>query len=349
MIQLRADKIWAGASVVFIFVLLFPGRAFPDLDEQITDNYPAAEDSAVKIVQESRNKERLVDDLGVNIFLDIQQGYDNNVDLDSKRHKDGFLQSSASVDISYKEIDKIKLKAGTDIFSIAYYNRNINNLFNLSPYIGFDWTILPGLVSRNRLTYDYFSYPNDKESTYNGLNMSTFLRHFVLDNFYQEIGFETIMRWYPDRKIYTSSGWPDSKDRADDRYRIKYNIGYYSERFFLRVSNEMRRADSNDMYQDYYDYWMYRLRPSLMYFFTEKLYTDISFLYKYTKYDDRRSTESNEVREKDHTYMLSAALYYDINRNLTLGFTYSYTENRSNDPFQKYSGSVVSGGIYYNF
>ena len=219
----------------------------------------------------------------------------------------------------------------------------------MAPFVGFDWEILPGLVSKNRLTYDYFSYPNEKESTYNGLIMSTFLRHFVLDNFYQEIGFESITRWYPDRKIYLSNGRKDNEDRKDDIYRIKYNLGYYSEKFFVRLSNELRRGDSNDMYQDYYDCWIYRLRPSLMYFFTSNLYSDISFIYKYTNYDQRRSTEDINTREREHTYMLNISLYYDINKNVTLGVTYSYSENKSNDPFQKYSGSVISGGVYYNF
>lgn len=43
-----------------------------------------------------------------------------------------------------------------------------------------------GLISKNRLTVNSFSYLNEKESTYRGLNVSRVLCHFVLDNFYIE-------------------------------------------------------------------------------------------------------------------------------------------------------------------
>jgi hypothetical protein len=76
---------------------------------------------------------------------------------------------------------------------------------------------------------------------------------------------------------------------------------------------------------------------------------DVSLVYRYMRYKDRRSTEDTGRRERDHTYIFNSSLYYDLSDNFTLGVTYSYSENVSNDPFQDYSGSVISGGIYYNF
>ena len=106
---------------------------------------------------------------------------------------------------------------------------------------------------------------------------------------------------------------------------------------------------TTDKFQEYYDYWVYRLRPSIMFFFTEKFYTDLSFIYKHTNYKDRRSTEEAGRIEKDHTYIVNSSWYYDLTDNISLSVTYSYSENVSNDPFQKYSGSIISGGIYYSF
>lgn len=330
--------------------VLFFGRVLSfAVDEQILDRYPSAEP---KPSQEEREEEFYYPEerrLLINGFINLQQGYDNNVDLDSKRHKDGFLQSTSNVDITYRQAENLHIKMGMDSFKAVYYNYNRNNLFDMAPYVGFDFEPIPGLISMNRFIFDYFWYPNQKEDTYKGIVLSTYLRQYILDELYHEVGYEYLRRWYPDQKTYLSSGLQSGEDRADDRYRVKYNIGYYANRFMLRLSNEYSKNDSNDSYQDYYDYWLYRVKPSVMFFFTQKLYTDVGIIYKYTHYKDRRSTDDSGKRERDNTYILTSSLYYDITRNLTLGVTYSYSENHSNDPFQKYSGSIVSGGLYYNF
>jgi len=340
-------------SVIFLTIicLAYMPSAHAALDETVTDKYPSAGPTPQQA--ERMEKEEyaygIKDRVSVSGFADIQQGYDNNVDLNSKRHKDGFLQSSASVDVTYEQTDDLKFKAGLDKFSTIYYKYNANNLFDLSPYVGVDYQILPNLVSKNRFIYDYFWYPNYKESTFSGIVLSSYLRHFISRDLYHEIGYEYLKRWYPDQKTYLVNVRKGDDDRIDDRYRVKYNIGYYGRRFYVGLSNEYSWNDSNDTYQDYYDYWTYRVRPTFMYFFTEKIYTDLSLIYKHIHYKDRRSSEDVNKLVRDNTYILSTSLYYDITKALTLGMTYSYSENTSNDPFQKYSGSIVTGGLYCNF
>jgi len=336
---------------VFIFLSLFLwclSSSFA-LDEQITDKYPVEEPSSP---QEERTREPgYQPDRRVNItgFAGILQGYDNNVDLDSERHNDGFNQGIANVDVTYEQTKDLKLKAGVDVFELIYYKYNIDNLSDISPYTGVDLELTPGLVSRNRFAFDYFSYPNRKESTFAGITLSSYLRHFILEDIYHELGYEYLYRWYPDRKITLGSLETGDDDRVDGRHKTKYNIGVYSTRLFVKLSNEISWNDSNNGYQNYYDYWLYRVKPSVMFFFTDRFYTDVSFVYKYTHYNDRRSTENSTRVVRDHTYMANTSFYYDISRNVTFGLTYSYSENQSNDPFQKYSGSILSGGIYYSF
>ena len=325
--------------------------AYAALDETVTDKYTSAGPAPQQVEKKDKEEEvyGMKDRVGVSVFADVQQGYDNNVDLNSKRHKDGFLQSSASVDVTYEQTDDLKFKVGFDNFSTVYYKYNSNNLFDFSPYVGLDYQILPNLVSKNRVIYDYFWYPNYKESTFSGIVLSSYLRHFITRDIYHEIGYEYLKRWYPDQKTYMVNVVKSGKDRIDDRYRVKYNVGYYGTRFFVGVSNEYSRNDSNDTYQDYYDYWTYRVRPTVMYFFTEKIYMDLSFIYKRIHYKDRRSSDDATLVVRDNTYIVSTSLYYDITKAITLGMTYSYNENTSNDPFQKYSGSIVTGGLYYSF
>jgi hypothetical protein len=323
--------------------------SFCAIDEEVIDKYPSAEPSPRQQEREQAFIPALGKRLEVTGFVDVQQGYDNNTDLDSKRHKDGFFQTMANLDVTYKAADSLDLKTGVDVFDTIYYNYNINNLLDVAPYVGFNYELIPGVISRNRFIFDYFAYPNEKESTYAGITLSSYLRHYIVEDIYHEGGFEYLRRWYPDRKSFLSDATKSNEDRVDDRYRVQYNIGVYSKRFLVKLSNEFSWNDSNDLYQDYYDYWLYRLKPSVMFFFTDRFYTNVSLTYKYTDYKDRRSTEDASRKERDHTYILNASLYYDISKNITVEATYSYSENVSNDPFQKYSGSIISGGIYYSF
>lgn len=346
------------ASKIFIFLFIFltaslwsfsPSFA---IDEEVIDRYPSAEPPPQEM-EKREEKEHVFykpkERLEVTAFADVQQGYDNNVDLDSEHHRDGFLQGMANLDIGYEAMDNLKLKGGIDIFETIYYKYNVNNLSDISPYAGFDLEISPEIISRNRFIFDYFAYPNEKESTYAGIALTSYLRHYISEDIYHEGGFEYLRRWYPDRKRFLSTAVKGNKDRVDSRYRVKYNVGVYTERFLVKVSNQLSYNDSNDLYQDYYDYWMYRLKPSVMFFFTDKFYTDVSLIYKYTWYRNRTTTQDASKKERDNTYMLNTSLYYDISKNITFGVTYSYSENVSNDPFQKYSDSIVSGGIYYSF
>ncbi len=336
-------------ALIFLMVLSFAAPSFA-VDQDIIDAYPTAAPSPQQQVKEDEDllaeiKKRF----DMSAFLDVQLGYDNNVDLDSKRHKDGFQQSTANVDLTYRAMDRLNLKAGTDVFETIYFKYNRNNIVDVAPYAGFDLYITPDLISRNRFIFDAFVYPNEKESTYYGIALSTYLRHYFYHDVYQELGFEYLKRWYPERKTFNSAGRRCDKDRIDDRVRVKYTVGAYFDRAFLRVSNEYSGNDSNDDFQQYYDYQVYRLRPSVMFFFTDDIYTDVSLVYKYTRYKDRRTTEDPGQRESDHTYIFNSSLYYDITKNLALGVTYSYSENASNDPFQKYSESIISGGVYCSF
>ncbi|MFC1548900.1 hypothetical protein ACFL5E_02965 [Candidatus Omnitrophota bacterium] len=333
---------------ILLTIALFCSHSSFAVDQDVQDRFAVAP-SPEEIAKQEDYVSEITDRLDISAYVDIQMGYDNNVDLNSKRHKDGFQQLTGNVEATYSLLDNLDLKAGTDIFETIYFKYNRNNIMDVSPYAGFNLLITPDFIWRNRIKFDSFNYVNEKESTFQGLVLTTYLRNYFLEEVYQEVGFEYLKRWYPDRKTFNSDARRCDKDRIDDRFRIKYTVGAYFERAFLRVSNQISSNDSNDNFQQYYDYWLYRLRPSIMVFFTDNFYTDVSLVYRYWRYKDRRSTEDPGRRERDHTYIFNASFYYDITENITLGATYSYSENVSNDPYEDYSGSIISGGVYYSF
>ena len=314
--------------------------------DDTADRFPTAIEPFREEAEEVRDYYAFLKDrLAFSFYIDVQQGFDTNVDLDSKKHSDGFIQSVGNAEVGYKVLDTVTLKGGLDIFETIYYTYNDNNIFDTAPYVAVDWQVYPGFTWKNKVLYDYYWYPNDRRSTYSGAEYHTYLRHFVTETIYHEPGYEYIHRWYPDRKVSKNDGSIDNADREDSRHKMKWTVGVYFPNSLIKVSNEFYHNDSNDMFQDYYDYWVYRLRPSAMYFLTDSLYVSASFVYKLISYDDRRSTQNQAAIVHDDTYIATGSVFYDVTKNFTLSFTYSYSENQSNDPFQKYSDSIVSGGL----
>lgn len=341
-----------GCALVFFLFFFFADKCF-SLDEQVTDKYQATKSqSAVKMDRAMRKTPPTTkkSPLKIKVSVDAKQGYDNNVDLDSQRHADGFFQNITDLDAVYTVNKKVKLKAGIEIFDTIYYKYNVDNLLDVVPYVGFEWEIIPGVKWINKCVYDYFDFPNKKQNTYSGLEVRTYLRHQISKKIYHEVGYEHQNRWYVNNPTVGSDLRTTSENRADERNLIKYSVGtFWGKKFMLKLSNELYRNDSNYEYQEYYDYWVYALRPFAMYFFTDKFYTSGGFAYKYRDYKDRRSSEDINKKTSENTFLYNAGFYYDLTKNLTLEFMYSYSENDPSDPYYKYSGSVVSGGVYYTF
>jgi hypothetical protein len=321
-----------------------------ELDEELVEKYPSASPAPVVADRLKKRKVESEEKLKIYPTAYLLQGYDNNVNLNADRDKDGFLQSLQAVDYSYELLKGFKIRSGIEFFELIYYNYNTNNLFNMVPYVGFDWEFLPGLVLKEKVIYDYFAYPNYMESTYSGLEFSNYLRHYVTKDIYHEFGYVNIQRWYPEQKIYFTNFLKGDGDRRDARDSLNYNAAaYIGNRLYIKVRNEFYRNDSNEVFEDYYDYWAYRLSPSVIYFFTEKLYAEAGLVYKYRSYKDHRSTDDIEKKVRENTFTYNLSLYYNFMKNLAVGATYSYVENYPNDPFYEYSGSQITGGIYYTF
>ena len=338
-------------SIVIAVLMFFSVPEVRAVDEQITDRYPSATPAPKQRIKEAKEEIAYTPEKRTKIsgYIDVQGGYDNNAGLDPERYEDGFIQTTANVDIAYEQTENLKIRTGLDLFNSLYFNYNRNNLLDTSPYIGFDYKFAPNIISKTRFIFDYYWFPTEKEDTFYGPQVSTSLRHYFANSLFQEAGFEYLWRWWQKQKIILSDLSDGAKNRYDNRYRVQYTLGHYTDRYIVKLKNEFSQNFSNYEYQDYYEYWRWRIKPSVMYFFTKKFYTDLNLIYRYTNYRGRVATDNPGEKVYNNTYILNATLYYDFTEDLTLGVTYSYSENRSNDPYEKYSGSIVTSGVYYSF
>jgi len=332
-------------SFIVLFAICFSVQAFAIEKDILEDKFAAS----VRPEQEAVAPLQKLDDFNYFYTMDLHLGYDNNVDLDPARNEDGFLQASVNADISYEKFDGLTLIGGLDFFNVSYRKYVESSLVNLNPYMGFDWELAPNFIWKNRVALDWFLYPKDSNSTYLAGELSSYLRQLINEFFYHEFGYEFIYRWYGDNKVLLQNRLRGTDERMNARNKIRHNIVANFDNFTASLANEFYINDSNYDYQDYYDYWVYRIRPSITYYLSDEFYVNASFTYRYTDYKNRNNSEDSNKRVHDNTYIATASVYFDLTEEFTMGITYSYRENRSNDPIQKYSGSTVSAGVYYTY
>lgn len=288
--------------------------------------------------------------IDLDLFGGIIQGFDNNIFLDPSRTRDAFLQNAVAGDLTYHCTDDIRLNLDADIVNILYYRFNDNNLLDIEANPGIELDFLEDYLT---LTADYkfewLFFPYDEEGSYISNQYSMFLQNNICEEFYHKCGFRLEYDHFTDGKANGSNNVKTDDLREDMCYTGEYELGIYLWDFIkIKENIQAYRNDSNNQYYDYYDYFAFRAKTSVVAIFTEKLYSVTSFTYTRKLYDDRLSTENN-VHQKDNLYVFNMSLLYELTPSFTLAAGYSYRENTSNEPLEKYSGSVCTVGLYYTF
>jgi len=286
----------------------------------------------------------------LSIMAGAMQGYDNNVFLDPRRDKDAYLETSVSVDTGYRYTKDIRMNMDFDIYDITYYNYTDNDMYDMSLNPGFEMDFLDDrLTFQPEYMIDWTWFPHDSNASFYSHKVSLFMKNKVFKKFYQRIGARLEYRNYTGRKTYGPNAVKKSELEVHQRYTGEYEFNFtITKKIRLRQNLQGYRNDSNNQYYDYYDYNAFRSKTTLTVFFTDKLYSITGFTYTRKKYDDRLSTK-DDVHQKDDLFLFSASVFYDITASFTLNASYSYRENVSNEPLEKYSGSLMSIGLYYVF
>lgn len=288
--------------------------------------------------------------IDLDLFGSVIQGFDNNIFLDPSRTRDAFLQNTLAGNLTYNLTDDIRFNLDTDITNILYYRFNDNNMLDIGGNPGIEFDFLDDyLTLETDYKFEWVFFPYDEDGSYLSHQISSFLKNNVCEEFYHKGGFRLEYRHYTDRKAYGSNKVKKSDLRDDFRYTYEYETGLNLLDFVkIKENLSFYRNNSNDQYYDYYDYYAFRTKTSLITIFTEKFYSIMSFAYTRKLYDDRLSTEDS-THQKDNFYVFNTSLLYELTPSFTLATGYSYRENTSNEPLDKFSGSVWTVGLYYTF
>jgi hypothetical protein len=282
-------------------------------------------------------------------LVSVSQGYDNNTYLDSARKGDSFTQTYFKSIFTSPLNNKLDAILSYELMSLVYSEQKTLDLVTNRFNIGVDRKINKDLNFTANYYLDLFEYINTGNDDFveNGLEFK--LKQNLPLKSYHSLGYGLSVPAYSERLIRTNEGLDSDKKRDDIRNTVGYEIGKYFEKDLFKVSYEYYNNNSNEPYLKYYDYDSYKIGASLTHIFNDKFFAYLSLSRKYRDFRSRTLSLDANFKEWDRTYLLSSALYYNLNKSLTLGLSYSYRENGSNEPLENYSGSIVSLGTYYRF
>jgi hypothetical protein len=215
--------------------------------------------------------------------------------------------------------------------------------------MGFEGRLPWGVTANVYNDVELMEYQNNDNGEYIGDKAGLLLKQKLPNNFFHSFQYEYYYKNYSDRKAFNGWGGFSDSDRVDNRNTIDYSLGVYLKKSMLKVFGEYFLNDSNSTYLNYYDYESEKLGSSFIYLLTDKLSAYASYYRQFRNYSARTIPGDPTDKEHDRGWVTAASLYYDMTKSATLGLNYSYRQNKSNNPSQKYSGSITSLGLYYRF
>jgi hypothetical protein len=288
--------------------------------------------------------------IDLDFFAGVLGGFDNNVDLDSDRKKDALTEVSLNTEATYNYTDDLRIRLENYTTNVMYFNINEANLIDMYNEFAMETDLLDDLLKFGaEYALEFVVFPNDEDGSFHSNHVRPYIRHNITPYLYHEFDYKFLYKWYEHDKTIHADGYRTSNRRRDERHAIDYVAGVYiGDKAMLKTKIELYHNNGNYEYRKYYDYWLFKIKPSVTVKVTDRLYASSSFAYQQRRYDGRLSSEDDE-HVFDDTFVYNASLLYDLTKSFTAVVNFSYRENASNEPLQRYSGSLVTAGLYYSF
>jgi hypothetical protein len=244
---------------------------------------------------------------------------------------------------------KTRIEASYEIMSLLYADESDLDLLRNSVSFGIEHSLNSKVTVSTGLNLDAVNYVNYGHDDYYEPDVFVKVRQSLPDKFYHSLAYDLAYQTYPTWLTATVEGPESDEKRADFRNTFLYEVGKYFEKDLAKVYFEFFRNTSNVRFLDYYNYQSYKLGSSLTHIFNDKIMGYLSGYWQCRPFSGRTLINDAGRHERDYTYVLSAAGYYTLNRSTTVGLSYAYRQNNSNEPTEKYSGSLISATAYYRF
>ena len=234
-----------------------------------------------------------------------------------------------SADIGYRLANQTYMEQ-TDL---STFDHVWNAILKYYPFDSHLLMLQPGIE------YDWLTYPLDETATYEDIRTFTKFKHYVGKEWHYGGKYEHSSKVYSD-KLARDINKVDilGEARSDERNTVElYLQRYLGKKYSAKLRGKVYRNNSNDKYQEYYDYDGYRGYFTLAGSFLkdDKLY--VTFTPDFEKKSYHHRVADNTARE-DRVTQYKVDMYYTFTKNWELSYLLT----------RKFSSSNASGGEFDN-
>jgi hypothetical protein len=284
------------------------------------------------------------------VLTAVTAGYDDNAHLDSKRDSDSYMQEFVRASWTSDTTEKTFGTVEAEIMNLMYAGQSDLDLFRTGFRAGVDHSLSKNLSVYLGYNLDSIDYINNGQNDYYENALSTKLTQRFDNKIFHSFLYSPAYRNYNKRYIRLVSGASNfEKDRADLRNTLEYEVGKFFTKDLVKLNFQYFNNNSNDPYLNYYDYDSYRVGASLTHLFSEKISGFLSAWNQYRFYRSRSLINDAGRHQRETTFLMTSSLFYTVNKSLAFGLSYTYRQNYSNEPVDRYSGSLTSASVYYKF
>jgi len=194
-------------------------------------------------------------------------------------------------------------------------------------------------------------YPDNKSLTTKENKLFLNTKHNFWENWSQELNFEETRTKNNNNRL-ARDGVGDDRlgvPLKKRKYSVEYILGFpflYETSFKLKQIGQ--RQTSNDAFTDFYDYYSYAVTSELGRSFSEKIYAKASLSYEQKDYSTR-TVSDHQLAQEDRTYTQRVTLFYFLEKDWLINYTWARTKVDSNDPIYDYEKMSHLIGAYYSF
>jgi len=283
----------------------------------------------------------------------IHYGYDNNVNADVSFEGGLFVRNymalnwlpslnkfiAGNVGIWYLRDNYV------DDQDVTFQMSAGNASFQWNPFGNNTLEIKPG--------YEWIDthYPNNESlaTKENKLFLNT--KYTFWNNWYQELNYENLRTHYNNNRLARDGNGDNlidshlRKRRHSIEHILKFPF-FYNSSFKLKQNGQ--KQTSNDAFTDFYDYYSYKVTTEIGKSLTDKIYGKASLSYEQKDYS-QRTVSDIEVAQEDKTYQQKMTLFYFLNNDWLMNYTWTRTKVDSNSSIYDYEKMTHLIGAYYSF
>ena len=275
-------------------------------------------------------------------------GYDNNAYLDPRRDGDAYTQQYFRGTFASPLSKQTEFSFDYEFMNLMYSGESKLDLTSNRIHTGMEHKLTKDIRVSGGYGFDIVEYINTGTDDYVEQMIDVKLSQNLPQKMFHSIRYDGSYRNYDKRLNRGPDGITGTKKRDDARNTVTYEVGKFLNKDMLKFNLEYYNNNSDEKYLNYYDYDSYRFGSSLTHLFTDKVFGYISAS-RQLRYYRSRMIVNDTPKQEDKTYLITTALFYSVSKALSFGVNYTYRQNTSNEPVERYSGSLLSVSTYYRF